>query len=878
MDADLRKHARAQALAAVSRSLAEFVADDATTARMVDDDGPLPDVGTARSALESARAVDGPRGLRLAKRRLLAAIAARDAAGEAGIPEVTRALADVADACLRVALDAAEPPPGLAVISMGKLGGRELNYYSDIDVMFVTSGDVKLATKAATAVLAELGDYSPEGRAYEMDTNLRPEGRDGPLVRSLEGYLEYYRRWAKSWEYQALIKARHSAGDEPTGASLIADTRALVFPEEVTGERIANIRKMKERVEAHAGRAGRRTVAPDASDVKLGPGGIRDIEFSVQLLQLVHGGADDAVRGSNTLAALDALVHGGYIAEDDGAALSDAYKWLRTVEHRLQLWQERRVRHVPAEDSQKARLAHSLGFQNTPEESAAARFAEAHKAALVDVRKRFEKVFYRPMIESLAEASGTRLPPEALRERLRVLNFRDVERAVRTLSELVGGTSRRAKLFRVITPPLLRFLASTPQPDAGLLAFLRLGESLESRSDVLGALRDNPPGLEFLASVLGSGRLLGEVLSHVPDELATIARPRAEAPLKDRDRLLREADASLEWRDASKRLDGLRRFKRREMLGVGLADVAGEADARAVGQGLADLADACLHAALDDADSLAIIGMGKLGGRELSYASDVDIMFVSTGDPHQAEKKAENLIRAIGEVTPEGQAFRIDAALRPEGKSGSLARSLESFGEYYEHRARAWERLALLKARVAAGNDDLGARYMDLIRNLAYPDVLESAELAEIRHLKARMERERIPRGSDARRNFKLGPGGLSDIEFAVQLLQRKHGRRLHSMQVTGTVEALEAAAQEGVLGEDDARLLRDAYLWLGRLRNRLFFIAARPGDSLPVKPEELEALGIAMGYEDQPRQELEEHYLRVTRRARKVAEPLIYG
>jgi glutamate-ammonia-ligase adenylyltransferase len=674
-----------------------------------------------------------------------------------------------------------------------------------------------------------------------------------------------------------LIKARHSAGDD-AGAALIDATRPLVFPSDVTGERIASIRKMKERVEAHAGRVGRRTVAPDANDVKLGPGGIRDIEFSVQLLQLVHGGADEAVRGSNTLETLQALAHGGYIADDDHVALADAYTWLRDVEHRLQLWQERRIRHVPSDEAQRTRLARSLGFIDTPGESAAARFDEAHKLVLVDVRKRFEKLFYRPMIESLAEAAGTRLPPDALRERLRLLNFRDVERAARTLGELVGGTSRRAKLFRVLTPPLLRFLASTPQPDAGLLAFLRLGESLESRIDVLAALRDNPPGLEFLAGVLGSGRLLGEVLAHVPDELATIARPRSDAPLKNRERLLREAEASLEWRDASAKLDGLRRFKRREMLGVSLADVAGEADAREVGRGLADVADACLNAALEDTESLAIIGMGKLGGRELSYASDVDVMFVSTGDPHNAEKAAEKLIRAIGEVTPEGQAFRIDAALRPEGKSGPLARSLESFTEYYERRARPWELLALLKARISAGNEDLGARYLDLVCDLAYPESLDPSALAEIRHLKARMERERIPRGTDPRRNFKLGPGGLSDIEFAVQLLQRAHARRLPSLQVTGTVEALEAASREGVIDDADALLLGDAYLWLGRLRNRLFFIAGRPGDALPVKPEELEALGIAMGYEEQPRQELEEHFLRVTRRARRVAEPLIYG
>ena len=877
MEADLRKRPRAEALSTVSRSLAEFVADDPGAAALVEDEGPLPGGDGYRELLARARAEDGPAGLRLAKRRLLAAIAARDADGEIGIEAVGRALADLADACLVVVLAAHPPPPGLAIASMGKLGGRELNYYSDIDVLFVTSGDVAPATATATAVLAELSEYSPAGRVYEVDTNLRPEGRDGPLVRSLDGYLEYYRRWAKPWEYQALIKARHSAGDEATGAALIERTRPLVYATEVTGERIASIRKMKERVETHAGRSPRRA-APDTSDVKLGPGGIRDIEFSIQLLQLVHGGADEAVRGPNTLASLRALTAGGYIAEDDALALASAYEWLRTVEHRLQLWQERRVRTLPADDGQKARLARAMGFVDSPEQSASARFDEAHKRVLVDVRKRFEKVFYRPMIESLAEGAGTRLPHDALIERLRVLNFRDVERAARTLGELVAGTSRRAKLFRVLTPPFLRFLASSPQPDAGLLAFLHLGENLENRLDVLGALRDNPPGLEFLARALGSGRLVGEVLSHVPEELLTIARPRPESSLKGRDQLMREAVASLEWRDPSKRLDGLRRFKRREMLAVALAGIAGEADAATVGRALADLADACLDAALGDDPSLAVIGMGKLGGRELSYASDVDVMFVSIGDPLHAEKQAEELIRAIGSVTPEGQAFRIDAALRPEGKSGSLARSLESFAEYYERRAQAWEKLALLKARPAAGNAELGARYLALVDAIAFPATVAPGELAEIRHLKARMERERIPRGTDPRRNFKLGPGGLSDIEFAIQLLQRAHGAATPALKVTGTIEALDGAARAGLLPEDDARLLASAYAWLGRLRNRLFFIAGRPTGSLPVKPEELEALGIAMGYEDQPRQELEEQFLRTTRRTRRVAEPLIYG
>ena len=586
---------------------------------------------------------------------------------------------------------------------MGKLGARELNYFSDIDVMFVASGDIERATRAAESLLSELGGNSPEGQAYSIDANLRPEGRTGALVRSLDAFLEYYRRWAEPWEFQALLKARASAGQLELGQELVDQTRNFVFPDEVTSEHIASIRAMKERVEKHVLRTARRSKSHEANDVKLGPGGIRDIEFSVQLLQLVHGSADPSVRAPATIDALLQLVSGGYIAEEDAAGLSVAYRWLRNVEHRLQLRQERRVRMLPVDDDSRAEIAHAMGFGDGGFESALARFDSVHNSVLADVRGRFEKLFYRPMIETLAEGGGIRLSEEALEQRLRVLGYRDVKRAARTLSGLVAGTSRRAKLLRLLTPAQLRWLASTPLPDEGLFGFLRVSESLGSRLDALGSLRDNPPGLEFLAKVLGSGRLLSEVLSHVPEELSSIADPRGPGKPKDRDRLVREAAASLEWREPEKKLDGLRRFKRREMLRVALSDLAGEADLVAVGRGLSDLADACLETALIDCDiPFAVIGMGKLGGRELSYSSDIDVMFVHGADPATAERVAEKLIKTIGEVTPEGQAFRIDAALRPEGKSGPLARSLESFLEYYERWSRPWEHQALL-ARACCG-------------------------------------------------------------------------------------------------------------------------------------------------------------------------------
>jgi glutamate-ammonia-ligase adenylyltransferase len=864
--------ARVVAVRAASKSMSELLASDDAARRMLESDVPLP----SRAEYHEIMRGDDLASIRLEKRRRTLEIAARDLNGEIDLDEVGRALTDMTDACVASALALAHGTEQLCVIGMGKLGGRELNYYSDIDLMFVADDPVA-GTAIAENALRSLGAHSPQGQAFIVDTNLRPEGRNGALVRSLDGYLEYYKRWAKPWEYQALIKARAIAGPEDVGARFIEGTRRFVYSDDVSEERVATVRKMKERVEEQASRSARRK-GSEADDVKLGPGGIRDIEFSVQLFQLVHGGGDPSVRSGNTLEALGALVDGGYIAEDDGAGLGVAYRWLRTVEHRLQLWQERRIRHLPTQQEDRTRLARVMGFRDSPSASAGDRFDIAHRAVLADVRNRFEKLFYRPMIESLADPSGPRMSEEGLKERLRLLGFRDVDRASRTLEGLVAGTSRRAKLMRVLTPPLLRSLAASPQPDAGLFHFLRLGEALEGRLDTLGALRDNPPGIAFLARVLGSGRLLGEVLSQVPEELAAIADPDGPARSKDRERLVREAHASLGWREPERRLDGLRRFKRREMLRTAMSDLSSSIDQWQVGGGLADIADACLEAGLGDVDlPLAVIGMGKLGGRELSYSSDIDVMFVHDGDPHAAERVAEELLKAIGEVTPEGQAFRIDPDLRPEGKKGPLARSLAGYAEYYERWSDPWEHQALTKARVAAGDADVGDRFLAMARRLAFPSTVSSEAISQIRHLKGRMERERIPRGTDPRRHLKLGPGGLSDIEFALQILQLGYGHKHPEIRSTNTLEVLRGAHDVGLLEPDDVRLLEDGYEFLTRLRNRYFLLVGRPRDTLTTKPEELEALGVAMGFGDQPRQELEETFLRTTRRVRRVTEPLIF-
>jgi glutamate-ammonia-ligase adenylyltransferase len=829
------------------------------------------------SAMRTAYEEGSREGLCRAKRLWLLGIAGRDLASESSLEETCASLSDLADACLQVALDASEPPEGMAVIAMGKLGARELNYFSDIDVMFVVDGDVERATSAAGSLIRLLSEFTSRGRCYQLDANLRPEGRSGALVRSLDGYLEYYKRWARDWEHQALIKARWAAGEAEVGNALVQQTRDLVFPSAISPQRIEAIRHIKETVERESRVAARRSRATRLPDVKLGWGGIRDIEFAVQLLQLVHGGADHSVRSPATLDALPALVAGGYLADDDGAGLEVAYRWLRSVEHRLQLYQERRVVQLPTDERHRAALAHSLGYADTPMADAWTRFESAHRAVLHDVRRRFEKLFYRPMIESLSDAGPTIMSVDALKERLRVLGFRDVNRAARTLEDLVGGTTRRAKLFRLLTPAFLRYVASAPVPDQGLFSFLRLGEAIGGRVEILGTLRDNPPALQFLAGVLGAGKVTGELLLHAPDELQAIADPRVPM-VKGKERLSREAISTLQWRDEDDRLNGLRRFKRRELLRIIVADIREQVDVPQIGAELADLADACVATALGHLEfSFAVIGLGKLGGRELSYPSDLDVMFVHNSDQAKAEAIAERLMSALSEVTSEGQVFTVDAGLRPEGRSGVLARSLESFVAYYDRWGRHWERQALLKARFVAGDEDLAHGLLERTRDAVLAEPATSAMVAEIRHLKARMEKERIPRGVDPRRHLKLGPGGMSDVEFASQMLQLRHGFAHSPLRARGTLEVLAGAVECGVLGEDSRYRLAESYLWLTKLRNRLHLMTGRVVDIMPSKPEDLEALGVSMGLHDQPRQELEERYLRVTRRARRVAQALIY-
>ncbi|MFW5933099.1 MAG: bifunctional [glutamine synthetase] adenylyltransferase/[glutamine synthetase]-adenylyl-L-tyrosine phosphorylase [Actinomycetota bacterium] len=859
-------------------------------------------------------------GIAAVRRRATADIAARDLTGAAALDEVAGELSNLASAVLSGAMRGVhagiaegQPAARIAVIGMGKLGGYELNYVSDVDVVFVheplDGADDQQASREATRVISRLLDLlnrsTTMGRAYEVDPNLRPEGRSGALSRRLSSYVAYWERWAKTWEFQALIKARPVAGDLELGRELLVAAEPFVWPEHLEPDVVAEVREMKARIEAKP-----EVRREGARQIKLGPGGIRDIEFAVQLLQLVHGRGDQSLRLTGTLPALRALVHNGYVDDEDASAFADAYRMLRTVEHRLQLAHERRTHTIPDDRERQEWLARSLGYRSEGDAAAADRFLADLARVQGRVTQLHAKLFYRPLLETYASvpatASGVSVPGEVVAigedaavERLRALGFRDGAAALRDVRSITAGVSRSARTVRAVLPAVLQVLQDAPDPDTGLRSFRELVEAQGDKAELLTYLRDHPGASELVGRVLGTSRVAGELLIRQPEGVDWLRDERLRVEPRTREELVRKATGRLHWQDTT---DALRRFKRHELLRIVLRDLAGGSTAGGIGQELTALGEACLEGSLraelraqarrrgfEGVDDLpmrmAVIGMGKLGGRELHYCSDLDVMFV-----HEAAKGAErsqatalaleiaaNVMRSLSAITAEGSAFEVDAQLRPEGRSGPLSRSLRSYRTYWQQWAEPWEHQALLRARPVAGDRDLGERLIAGAESFAYP--ADGRDVAgPMRRMKARLEKERIPSRVDADKHIKLGPGGLSDIEWTVQLLQQLHGSSNLGLQTPGTMAALDLLQDEDLIKHQDATWLRDGYHFLSQVRNRLYLLRHRDVDVLPSSQRQLEVLARSLGYGRGRWQELEDDRRRHARHVRSVCERVFYG
>ncbi|MGW2210499.1 bifunctional [glutamine synthetase] adenylyltransferase/[glutamine synthetase]-adenylyl-L-tyrosine phosphorylase [Streptomyces sp. NPDC001781] len=855
--------------------------------------------------------------LRIAYRRCLLSIAARDVCGTTDVTQTAAELADLATATLRAALAMAEAEAPqdaracrLAVIAMGKCGGHELNYVSDVDVIFVAepaqgadeTKALKAATRLASRMMRVCSETTIEGSIWPVDANLRPEGRNGPLVRTLSSHLAYYQRWAKTWEFQALLKARPVAGDRELGEAYTAALTPLVWQAADRENFVTDVQKMRRRVVEN--------IPPAEVDreLKLGPGGLRDVEFAVQLLQLVHGRTDQALRSGTTLKALQALAAGGYVGREDAARLDEAYRFLRELEHRIQLFQLRRTHLVPEAEEDLRRLGRSLGLRTEP----VAGLRREWRRHTGVVRRLHEKIFYRPLLDAVAQlAPGeTRLSAEAARERLVALGYADPAAALRHLEALASGVTRKAAIQRTLLPVLLGWFADSADPDAGLLNFRKVSDALGKTPWYLRLLRDEGAAAENLARVLSAGRLAPDLLLRAPEAVALLGdgdagglEPRGRAQLEQ------EITAAVNRAEnAEQGVTAARGVRRRELFRTAAADIVGSYGTETIpaesdegvlldrtGAAISDLTAATLAGTLRAVvretwgDTLptrfAIIGMGRFGGHELGYGSDADVLFVHEPregvDEQEAAKAAGKVVaemRRLLQLPSADPPLLIDADLRPEGKSGPLVRTLKSYEAYYRRWSLGWESQALLRAEPVAGDEDLGRRFTALIDPLRYPARgLDDDAVREIRRLKARMESERLPRGADPKLHTKLGPGGLSDVEWTVQLFQLRHAWEVPGLRTPRTREALEAARGAGLIGAEDAAVLDEAWVLASRVRNAVMLVRGRAGDTFPTEPRELAAVGRYLGYGEGRAGDMLDAYRRTARRARTVVDELFY-
>jgi glutamate-ammonia-ligase adenylyltransferase len=850
---------------AASRSLARLLATGPTAAGLDAVGAAVDDPVEVLADPERRPPIDDATPERLARWKQLEylRIATRDLAGLDALPATGAALARLAGDVVSSA-GALVGAEGLAVIGMGKLGGAELNYSSDIDLMFVGDGPPQALEASARALT------SVAGQSFRVDLNLRPEGRDGQLVRTIESFEAYWDRWAEPWEFQALLKARPVGGDALLCKRFAATASRWLWNHPFDTEDLRSLRAMKARAEELVARQGLAD-----REIKLGPGGIRDIEFTVQLLQLVHGHSDPDLRSPTTLVALAEMGDAGYVDPGDATQLGDAYRVLRTVEHRLQMVDEQQVHALPTDPVALDHLARVLGYRDTPAGTAAEQLDAELRRRRLGVRSIHQRVYFRPLLEAFASGGGA-LSPEAAVARMQAFGFTDAKRTQAAVRELTRGLNRSSRLMQQMLPLMLDWLSASPDPDLGLLQLRNLLTGSQRQTTLIEAFRESPESAQRLSMLLGTSRLLGATLTRNPDLVARLPDPDRLAT-RPRDELVASALDAISWRTTrDARQEALQRWNDRNRLGVAARDVLGAADVHTVGRDLSSLAEATVEATLETLDPqvpFAVLAVGRLGGAELSYASDLDVIFVFDGTGatafEEADRVATSLMRFIGGSTPAGRIYEIDASLRPEGKQGQVARSLDAYRAYWERYALVWERQAMLRARPIAGDLALGQHLLDELAPHIWSG-LSAEDAREIRRMKARIERERLPAGEDPAFHLKLGRGSLSDIEFTAQLLQLEHG-----VAATGTGEAITRLVTTDALDPDDAELLLEAYRFCERTRNRWFLVNSAPGDALPTRPDEL--LWLARSLDLTPAG-LRERYRRVTRRARAVVERVFYG
>jgi len=827
----------------------------------------------------------------------------------AGVAKVAASLADLAgatlDAGLKLARQEISNPENsvsfpeievsatrVAVIGMGKCGARELNYISDVDVIFVAepSGDIEssrameIATKLVTRMMRIMDEVATEPPLWQVDANLRPEGKSGALVRSLDSHQSYYERWAESWEFQALLKARPIAGDPALGADYIARIWPKVWESTVRENFVESVQKMRQRVTDHI------PVSEVDAQIKLGPGGLRDIEFTVQLLQLVHGRSDQSIRVRDTLGALEALSNGSYIGRDDAERFSAHYRFLRLLEHRIQLSAMRRTHLMPTDEQARRSIARAVSLELTAEQ-----LISRWEKVKLEVRDLHQQLFYRPLLSAVSGLSqeDLELTSAQAQDRLAAIGFGDTKGALAHISALTTGLSRRAAIQRQLLPVLLQWFAEGTDPDAALLAFRRLSEDLGDSHWYLRMLRDSSGAAKRMTQVFSTSRLATSLFEKMPEAAAWFDREDELEP-DTLESLNTQFEAIVSrHEDAELAAASIRAIRRKETLRVAMGAALGIIDLERTSRGLTDLTESYLLAIQEIATKfliakqgplcheLAIVAMGRFGGAELGFGSDADVMFVYRvlgQDVNKAQAEAEILVSEIRRLSSDQSLeFELDLDLRPEGKNGPIVRSIDSYSAYYQRWAGTWESQALLRARLISGEQAISSAFIELIDQYRYPEAIEQAAIVEIRRIKARVEVERLPQGADPKRHLKLGRGSISDVEWLVQLFQLKYASANPQIRTPHTLPALEQMEACGLINNSDARVLKEAWVLSSSIRSNAMLYLNKRTDVLPLDRQQLEGIARLNGYPRGGASSLEQDYLAATRRGRAVFEKLFF-
>jgi len=895
------------------------------------------------------------------QRQEILRIGSRDLCGLATLQEVTAELADLAAATLQRAYEVCSQqlqaeygvpmvddgdgnlvPATFTILGMGKLGGRELNFSSDIDLIYFYSSE-KGETSGVTNARGEAGNRIPihnyyvklgemltkaigqateDGFVFRVDLRLRPEGNSGEMVLPLESGILYYESWGQSWERAALIKARPVAGDIALGEAMLKELEPFIFRRHLDYAMLEDIKSMKQKIDHNLAR-----LREGETNLKLGRGGIREIEFFIQALQLINAGKKSTLRSKRSLEALNQLHGEGLVRDDELKILREAYIFLRTIEHRIQVYQEQQTHNLPARPEQLKALARRSGFADTPQFLAE---LERHRSAVSAI---FRQLFYssdeeiqNEVRDDVASLFDPTADPEKIKELLTERGFSNPTAAYDSLMVLRSGvphshlTQRARRHMERIAPLLLQEVIDSPEPDMALTNLERFFAALRARGTYFALLAENHQTMKLLVSLFGTSQFLTRIFIKHPEILDTLVSGSYAVPFKDLDAMQRDLTALLvEATDYERELEVIRRYRNEEFLRIALNDIYGHTPQGQKTYQLACLADCCLLAAVEIARheliprfglpfaagadgatepaEFCILGMGKLGGMELNYHSDLDLIFVYEGegetqpvdgtDPERFRPQgnaqyfsrlAQRIISVLTLVTQDGAVYQIDTRLRPSGNQGPLVTSLAAFSDYHETSAQLWERQALIKTRVINTGSRLATTLAQVIEQRTYEVALPENTASEIVRLRERMEKEIAREGRD-HFNIKTGRGGMVDVEFIAQYLQLLHGAGRPALHQPNTLLALQKLQQEGMLDENDCRVLVSGYKFLRRLENMLRLIHDQSISELSNDPDYLNKLARRLGYNSTDRPEhdqLLDDYRSITENIRSVFSRLL--